>query len=564
MHNCAIDYYPTTFSADGPLVMGVNAANEGLINGLIRHATVDALVCHVRNEGEAKDFQARVERLGQGHRPHTMVRNGDTVALGRVGALFHPAPGFGPLAWVRRFGPQHAYSLCGISHTTATERVLDSIGNLMVAPVQPWDAVICTSTVVRRTYDRVLADWRDYLADRVGGRPFCPVQLPIIPLGVDVAAFAADATRDAAGQALRRQFGMGVDDIIILWVGRFNHRGKAHPIPAYLAVERMATQLKAPPAGGGAGRRVLFLQCGWFHDGDTRDAFIQAALDHAPTALHAFIDGRDPVARRGAWSAADIFLSLPDNIQETFGLTPIEAMAAGLPVVVSDWNGYRDTVRHGVDGFRIPTWMPPEGDGGDLAKAFTTGALSGDAYTGAACQAIGVDVGACANALLRLAEDPALRRRMGAAGQRRAADVYDWRHIIAAYQDLWAELARIRASAAAVAPRADGAPAHPLRADPFGSFASYATLALDDDTALRLGGVVSADRLTALRQSPLNQSAFPPLGDEMLCRAVLDRLARGSVRLGDLMGAYQGSDATLLRRTVSWLAKMGLVDLARG
>ena len=28
-------------------------------------------------------------------------------------------------------------------------------------------------------------------------------------------------------------------------------------------------------------------------------------------------------------------------------------MAAGLPVVVSDWDGYRDTVRDGVDGFRI-------------------------------------------------------------------------------------------------------------------------------------------------------------------------------------------------------------------
>ena len=38
----------------------------------------------------------------------------------------------------------------------------------------------------------------------------------------------------------------------------------------------------------------------------------------------------------------DIFVSLSDNIQETFGLTPLEGMASGLPVVATDWNGYRD------------------------------------------------------------------------------------------------------------------------------------------------------------------------------------------------------------------------------
>ena len=29
-------------------------------------------------------------------------------------------------------------------------------------------------------------------------------------------------------------------------------------------------------------------------------------------------------------------------------------MAAGLPVVVTDWNGYRDTVGNNLDGFTIP------------------------------------------------------------------------------------------------------------------------------------------------------------------------------------------------------------------
>ena len=70
------------------------------------------------------------------------------------------------------------------------------------------------------------------------------------------------------------------------------------------------------------------------------------------------LNGQDSQQRKTAWASADIFCSLSDNIQESFGLTPVEAMAAGLPCVVSDWDGYRDTVRHGEDGFRVDTAMP--------------------------------------------------------------------------------------------------------------------------------------------------------------------------------------------------------------
>ena len=59
--------------------------------------------------------------------------------------------------------------------------------------------------------------------------------------------------------------------------------------------------------------------------------------------------------KRQALTAADLAISLVDNSQETFGLAVAEAMASGLPVVASDWSGYRDLVRDGVDGFLIPS-----------------------------------------------------------------------------------------------------------------------------------------------------------------------------------------------------------------
>ena len=44
---------------------------------------------------------------------------------------------------------------------------------------------------------------------------------------------------------------------------------------------------------------------------------------------------------------SDAVISLADNPQETFGLTLLEAAAAGKPVIASDYDGYRDLVVHG-------------------------------------------------------------------------------------------------------------------------------------------------------------------------------------------------------------------------
>ena len=65
----------------------------------------------------------------------------------------------------------------------------------------------------------------------------------------------------------------------------------------------------------------------------------------------------DPVLRFDVWRAADLVVSLVDNIQETFGLVIVEAMASGLPVVATDWDGYRDLVDDGRTGLLVPTTM---------------------------------------------------------------------------------------------------------------------------------------------------------------------------------------------------------------
>ena len=104
--------------------------------------------------------------------------------------------------------------------------------------------------------------------------------------------------------------------------------------------------------------------------------------------------------------------------------------AAGLPVVVSDWDGYRDTVRDGIDGWRIPTLMPQAGLAGDLALRHALEIDTYDQYCGLTCSLIAVDVEATTKAFVNLFTSPDLRRQMGQAGQSRARQVYDWASII--------------------------------------------------------------------------------------------------------------------------------------
>jgi glycosyltransferase involved in cell wall biosynthesis len=146
--------------------------------------------------------------------------------------------------------------------------------------------------------------------------------------------------------------------VVGLYVGRFNLLSKMNPVPMAIALERAAPQ---------TGKPVYWVLSGWAASEEAETRFHEVTRAACPSVEYRVVDGRRPEARFSVWSVGDIFLSLSDNVQETFGLTPVEAMAAGLPSVISDWDGYRDTVRHGVDGFRAATYTPRSGLGADLA-----------------------------------------------------------------------------------------------------------------------------------------------------------------------------------------------------
>ena len=99
--------------------------------------------------------------------------------------------------------------------------------------------------------------------------------------------------------------------------------------------------------------------------------------------------------KRQALAAADVAVSLVDNAQETFGLAVAEAMAAGLPLVVSDWSGYRDLVRDGIDGYLIPSAWAASAPQASVPLGWQqfTGIQSFPAVAGALAQLVQLDLG---------------------------------------------------------------------------------------------------------------------------------------------------------------------------
>jgi rhamnosyl/mannosyltransferase len=106
--------------------------------------------------------------------------------------------------------------------------------------------------------------------------------------------------------------------------------------------------------------------------------------------VHFLGEQPDPVVA-ALYHAADIFVLPSTNRAETFGLVQLEAMAAGRPIICTELGtGTSYVNQHGVTGVVIPPNEPA----------------------------------ALAAAARQLLADPQLRLRLGAAGRKRAQDVF--------------------------------------------------------------------------------------------------------------------------------------------
>jgi starch synthase len=547
--SAAIFFAPDGYDLTKPWLMGRQVAGHGFLRAAVAGRGGEPVVGYGPSHVAAETFRAAVRSVDPAAET-LWIAQGDPTRLSHSAVCYRPDPVLSGEARLRlRSGPAR-YCLTGVTHTTASPGAMAEMAGMTAEPLMPWDAVICTSEAVAKTVRRVQEASADYLRWRYGpevriGGP----QLPVIPLGVHTGDFQfSDREREAA----RAELGLEAGDVMALFVGRMAFVAKAHPQAMYQGLQAAAKR---------TARQVVLVECGWSPNDAVAQAHAAGASEFAPDLRRLVVDGREPTALRRCWAAADLFISLSDNIQETFGLTPVEAMAAGLPVVVTDWNGYRSTVRDGIDGFRIRTWAPPAGFGEPLARGAEVGSLSYDRYNWGASSATSLDQAELIERLSALIANPELRRQMGDAGRARARQVFDWAHVYREYQALWGELNTRRLAVSANPDELAWVTSAPRAAanwlDPFQIFGHYPTEAICAETIASLTADATLDQYRRLAAHALWSDARAP---ERFVLPLWARLQEGPATLAGVAAAL-GGDLLTATFVVATLAKMGFVRL---
>lgn len=209
-----------------------------------------------------------------------------------------------------------------------------------------------------------------------------------IPNGVDAAHFTPDPT---AGAAVRSRLCIPADAPTALFVGALD---RAHHY------RRIDLLLEA--AASLDDRNVHLIVVG---DGDLRTAYEARASALSLTDRAHFVGKIPQPDLPPYYNAADVIV-LPSQLQESFGMVLIEAMACSKPVIASRLPGVRTIVNEGEDGLLVEP----------------------------------SNVGALRTALQTLFADSARRSGMGRAGRAKVEARFSWERVTtqleALYQDV--------------------------------------------------------------------------------------------------------------------------------
>lgn len=258
-----------------------------------------------------------------------------------------------------------------------------------------------------RSADRLIAECPQDSEDLVSLYGADPRAIDVVPCGIDPAEIRP------GGPGARERLGLGLapDEFVVLQLGRLVPRKGIDNVIRGIACLKEEY-----------GIRARLLVVGGESDepdpvGTPEIGRLQAIASELGVRDQVIFTGRRPRHLLGDYySAADVFVTTP--WYEPFGITPLEAMGCGTPVIGAAVGGIKHTVVDAVTGFLVPPNDPA----------------------------------ALAERLARFHRNPELARAFGRAGIRHVSSRYTWRKVaqdmVRTYE---AVLERTRPSAAAAA-----------------------------------------------------------------------------------------------------------------
>jgi glycosyltransferase involved in cell wall biosynthesis len=248
-----------------------------------------------------------------------------------------------------------------------------------------------------RHSDAVIAECPQDETDLIELYDADPERIEIVPCGFDVDELKRVDRREA-----RATLGWPRDEFIVLQLGRLVQRK---------GIDNVIRGISTLQSVHGVSARLYIV-------GGNSELPNEIATPEIARlrgiAEHEQVSGQITfIGRRGRthlslfYSAADVFVTTP--WYEPFGITPVEAMACGVPVIGADVGGIRYSVRDGETG-----WLVPPRDPGALAAR-----------------------------LAQLHANPALARQMGVDGLARAQAQFTWEGVARSLEDVYRRVARV-------------------------------------------------------------------------------------------------------------------------
>ncbi len=242
-----------------------------------------------------------------------------------------------------RFGPDlihtherifdaHVYSVHGIPHPLWVKQIRGkshmSLFDLSLSYVERRlvNSPNCNHLLA---VSSITAEHMRHAFDNLSGR------MQIVPPGVDLTPFSKWSKQECR-QILRQQCGWNADDIILLFVGmNFEIKGLDRTMTALAQLRRLNLSASVRLLVVGKGNLRKYTQM----------------ADSLGIMDSVVFMGAIKTQIERIYLGSDIFILLSQF--DTFGLVVLEAMAAGLPVIISTMVGAKDIVRNGENGYII-------------------------------------------------------------------------------------------------------------------------------------------------------------------------------------------------------------------
>ncbi len=414
------------FYEDGA-IFGRKQANRGFMNALFRKNPFDLYHFYVDNPQqltqtwqEVPEAQALLAQGALHAFPRTQLEKRLKIIPYTVCHFSDPVTEFSAMCHVRNALAPKIFPITAVNHTISyIEYAQSTLGHIWQG-TSPRDGIGCTSHASRS----IMQAWYAH-ARKTRAIPdhWQEPHLNVIPLGVPDPELGNNPNMR---ESLRKELKLAPETVLILLYGRISIVDKMDVRPFFAALRRIRAKYPQLP--------FFFYIAGTLDDPQIEEQYTDLAK--AWDIPFAISPHPSRTLKKQLFAAADVFVSPTDNIQETFGLTLVEAAQSALPVIASNWDGYKDIVIHEETGLLIPTLAPSHTPMLDTMASVYFNKI----HQLFRSQQTVIYIPQLEHALYRLLSDKDLRQKMGQKAKERAAKIYTFDHVVEEWINFWQKL----------------------------------------------------------------------------------------------------------------------------